>query len=153
MGKVTGEDVSKVSGGSHKSDLVANLERRRLLRKLEIREVVEHDLSENSREVDGVDSAQFQVLVCVGIAKQRLDNVLLGLLVSRYILFGSPPGAYLAVVECPRNSQVVDIRFRASCHLHFLNGADTALGMQDSDRYILLASETVNGGGTSLVAS
>lgn len=58
MCKVTGKDVAKVSSGSHESDFVTDIESGSLLRKLEIRVVVKHDLGENPREVNGVDSTQ-----------------------------------------------------------------------------------------------
>lgn len=57
---------------------------------------------------------------------------------------------HLAVVKCSFNGKVVHIRICASCHLQLLNGADTALGVQDEDGNIFFALEAVNGSGTGL---
>jgi hypothetical protein len=59
----------------------------------------------------------------------------------------------LAVVESTRNSQVVDVLFCAGRHLHLLDRANAALGVEDGDCDIFLAAETVNSGGAGLKIS
>lgn len=58
---------------------------------------------------------------------------------------------HLAVVKGTGNGEVVHIGVSARRHLKLLNRADTALGMQDSNRHILLTPQTMNSSGSSLV--
>lgn len=65
------------------------------------------------------------------------------LLAYCFKLFLSALGAHLAIVKVTGNGEVVNILIQDRCHLRLLDGADTALGMQDEHGYILLAPETV----------
>lgn len=59
---------------------------------------------------------------------------------------GSATGkkAYLAIVKRAFDCNVVDVGVCYSGHLGFLNGRDSALGMQDEDRHIRFVSQTVD---------
>lgn len=129
--EVSRKDVSEVSSRSDKSDLVPNLEGIGLSRKREVRVKVEDDLGENSREVNRVDSTQLQGLVGIRIAEQSLDNI-------------------LTIIECALDGEVVYVAVNAGCHLSLLDRANTSLGVQNCDRNILLASETVDSSGSSI---
>ncbi len=52
--------------------------------------------------------------------------------------------AYLTIVECAPDRQIVDIGIQNSGHLVFLTGADTAFRMQDEYWHIFFATETMN---------
>lgn len=58
---------------------------------------------------------------------------------------------HLAVVKGSGDGKVVHIGISARRHLKLLNGADTALGMQNSNRNILLTPQTMNSSGSSLI--
>lgn len=77
-GKVTSEDIAKVSCGHDEADLVANLEVGVLSGEGKVGVEVVDDLGEDSGEVDGVDGAELEVLVGVGVTEESLDDVLLG---------------------------------------------------------------------------
>ena len=96
-------------------------------------EVVDY-LGEYAGPVDGVDGAQVEGGVGVGVGKKRLDDV-------------------LAVVEGARDGEVVHVLVEDGGHLGLLDGADAALGVQDEHRDVLLASETVDGGTTCVAGS
>lgn len=78
--KVSREDVAKVSCGGHKSDLVSNLERRRLLDKREIGVEIVNDLSKDSRKVDRVYGTELQSFVGIGVPKHGLDDILFAII-------------------------------------------------------------------------
>ena len=75
-GEVASEDVAKVSGGDDEADLVADLEGGGLLGEGEVGVEVVDDLGEDAGEVDGVDGAELEGGVGLGVAKQGLDDVL-----------------------------------------------------------------------------
>jgi hypothetical protein len=75
-GKVSSEDVAKVSCGDDKADLVADLEVGVLSGEGEVGVEVVDDLGEDSGEVDGVDGAELEVLVGVWVTEEGLDDVL-----------------------------------------------------------------------------
>lgn len=60
--------------------------------------------------------------------------------------------AYLAVVKGAGDSKVVDVVIQNGSHLGFLDGAHTALGVEDEDGDILLASQAVDGGRAGVTA-
>jgi hypothetical protein len=82
-GKVSGEDVAKVSGGDDEADFVADLEGGGLLGEGEVGVEVVDDLGEDSGEVDGVDGAELEGGVGLGVAKEGLNDVLTNLLAPR----------------------------------------------------------------------
>lgn len=75
-GKVASKDVAKVSGGDDEADLVADLEGGGLLGEGEVGVEVVDDLGEDAGKVDGVDGAELEGGVGLGVAKQGLDDVL-----------------------------------------------------------------------------
>lgn len=75
-GEVAGEDVAKVSGGDDEAHLVADREGGGLLGEGEVGVEVVHDLGEDAGEVDGVDGAELEGGVGLGVAKEGLDDVL-----------------------------------------------------------------------------
>jgi hypothetical protein len=115
----------KVAGWYNKADLVADLERIRLVHQGKVGVKVVNNLGEDAGEVDRVDSAELQVLVSFSVAKQDLDNV-------------------LAVVKGSINGEVVDISVGARRHLGLLDGADAAFGVEDGDCDILLSLQAVD---------
>lgn len=84
------------------------------------------DLSENTGPIDRVDGTNIVGLVDIRIGEYGLDDV-------------------LAVIKGAFDSEVVDIRIEYACHLRLLNGANLALGEENEDRHILLASQTIDG--------
>lgn len=59
---------------------------------------------------------------------------------------------YLAVVEVAGDGEVVNVGIEHSGHLKLLDGAYTALGVKHENGDILLAAQTVDGGGASVTA-
>jgi hypothetical protein len=53
--------------------------------------------------------------------------------------------AYLAVIKCAVDSQVVHIGVHNGGHLRLLDGADLAVREHDEDGYILLSAQAVDG--------
>lgn len=80
---------------------------------------------------NNIHCSQLDLLVGGVVAEKLLDNI-------------------LAIVECAGNSQVVDVLLGASSHLCLLDGTDTTLGVQDGDRNILLAPESVDSSRSSV---
>lgn len=58
----------------------------------------------------------------------------------------------MAVIEVASDSEVVDVGIKDGGHLKLLDGAYTALGVKHKDGDILLAAQTVDGGGASVTA-
>lgn len=58
--------------------------------------------------------------------------------------------AYLTVIEGSINGKVVDVGVHDRRHLSLLHGADLAVGVHDKDGDILLPSQSVDGGRTSI---
>jgi hypothetical protein len=76
-------------------------------------------------------------LVDFGVGEERLDKVLWPLAAeTREVMCG----AYLAVIKCAVNGQVVHIGVHNSRHLRFLDGADLAVRVHDEDRHVLLSA-------------
>lgn len=73
-------------------------------------------------------------LVDIGIGKQSLDNV-------------------LTIVKGSLDSEIVDVGIKHTSHLCLLNRADLALGEQDEHRNILLATQAIDSGRTSITRS
>ena len=57
---------------------------------------------------------------------------------------------YLTIVECAIHGQVVYVGVHDGRHLRLLDGTDLAMGVHDEHRYILLATQTVDGSRTSI---
>jgi hypothetical protein len=53
--------------------------------------------------------------------------------------------AYLAVIKCAVDSQVVHIGVHDGGHLRLLDGADLAVREHDEDGHILLSAQAVDG--------
>lgn len=70
-------------------------------------------------------------LIDIRIGKQSLDNI-------------------LAVVKGSLDSEIVHIGIKHTSHLRLLNRANLALGEKDEHRDILLATETIDSGRTSI---
>lgn len=71
-----GETAYKVACWHDEPHLVADLEVFGLLRQSKVRLEVVDNLGQYPGEVDRVDSSELEVLVGLGVAKQRLDDVL-----------------------------------------------------------------------------
>jgi peptidyl-tRNA hydrolase len=57
----------------------------------------------------------------------------------------------LAIIKGTSDGKVVHVGISARRHLKLLDRADTALGMQNSNRHILLTPQTMNSSGSSLI--
>lgn len=57
---------------------------------------------------------------------------------------------YLAIVKGAFNGKIVDVGIQDGGHLGLLDWADAPLGVQDENGDILLAAQTVDGGGTGV---
>jgi hypothetical protein len=100
------------------------------------------DLGKNARPVDGVDGGEAVGFVDLGVGEERLDKVL-WLLAPRCARDGVR--AYLAVIKCAVDGQVVDIGIHDGGHLRLLDGADLAVREHDEDGHILLPAQAVDG--------
>lgn len=128
LGEPTGQDVAEVTGGNDESHLVVVAGG---LGQGEVGVEVVGDLSQDTGEVDAVDGGEVVGGVHVGIGEQGLDEV-------------------LAVIERTLDGEVVNVGIKDGGHLSLLDGRNLALGEQDEDGNILLATEAVNGSRASV---
>jgi hypothetical protein len=128
LGEVTGQDVTKVSGGDDVANLGGSSD---LVGEREVGREVVDDLGEDTGPVDGVNRTKVVGLAKNGMREKSLDNV-------------------LAVVESSLNGQIVDVVVENSGHLGLLDGGDLALGVKNENGNILLSAKTVNGSGAGV---
>jgi len=129
----TCKDVSEVSSRNHKSDRISKLNLG-CLDELEVRIEVINNLSENPGQIDRVYSAEVQAAVCISIAEQSLDDVLIihfSQLTRSAVLACGLHVAYLTIVKGSFEGQIVDILLGNRNHLSSLDGADAPIGMQN----------------------
>ena len=101
---------------------------------MEVRIEVINNLSENPGQIDRVYSAEVQAAVCISIAEQSLDDVLIihfSQLTRSEVLACGLHVAYLTIVKGSFEGQIVDILLGNRNHLSSLDGADAPIGMQN----------------------
>jgi hypothetical protein len=166
-GQVSGKYVSEIACRCNKPDLVPDLERCGFSGKREVGMEVVHDLSQNPREIDGVDSTELECLIGIIVPKERLDNVLHArnhqppvCNLPSLPLRGSSPGnhrTFRSRQYCARwrrgrwssalpgsvghTSQLVLSRIERAGRAY---RANTVFGVEDEDRYIFLTPESIN---------
>jgi hypothetical protein len=145
LGVVASEDVSKVAGGNDVLQL--NIPPRsfgKVPLEVEVREEVVDGLSEDASPVDRVDCSEFVLGVEFLVSEECLDNIL-SLGFSMRGRASSSSVSDLAVIEGCFDSDIVDVRVCHRRHLGFLDWRNTALGMENEDGHIGLATEAIDG--------